>query len=176
MKHIDTTEAPRIDYAAEIRERVSMADIVTHYVGTPLQNRIACPFHNGHDRNLAVYRNSYKCYVCGESGDQVRFVQNLYGLDFMGAVERLNEDFRLGLPLRGSVAIDPALLREARMREAKRRQEELDRQEGEEDLDLLWDTFALCDRAMLNAPPDSDAYALAARNIDWVKHLILSYG
>lgn len=172
MKKIEFADQPRIDYAAEIRERVSMTDIVTHYVGTPIQNRIACPFHHGKDRNMAVYASGYKCYVCGESGDQVRFVQKLFGLDFMGAAERLNEDFRLGLPLRGSGAIDPALLREAAERAAKRRREELERREREEDAALFRDIWALCDRALREADPNSRAYELAAKNIDWVSHLI----
>ena len=177
MRHIDISERPRIDLAAEIRERVGMAEIAKHYAGeTPVQNRIPCPFHNGRDRNLALYPEGYKCYVCGAHGDAVSFVRQLTGLDFIGAVKDIDRVFGLGLPIEGSGAISPALLREAASRALRRRMEDLSRQEEEEDLDLLWDAFALCDRALREAPPDSEQYALAAKNIDWVKHLILSYG
>lgn len=86
--------------------------------------RMPCPFHNGRDPNLRVYPGDkgYHCFVCGATGDVIDFTARLFRLDARQAARRLNEDFRLGLPLDGHT--DPAAAREwqeRRDREARER-------------------------------------------------------
>ena len=46
------------------------------------------------------FRNGrFRCWVCDVGGDSIDFTARLLGLDAMGAVERLNADFGLALPL-----------------------------------------------------------------------------
>ena len=46
------------------------------------------------------FRNGrYRCWACNASGDSIDFTARLLGLDAIGAVERLNADFCLALPL-----------------------------------------------------------------------------
>ena len=106
----------------DIKQAVTIQDVVERYCGLhPARNgRVPCPFHNGKDNNMALYSdNNYHCFVCGASGDQIKFVQTLFNTDFRTACKTLNEDFGLGL------AIDRELTGfEKREMERKRRKRE----------------------------------------------------
>lgn len=64
-----------------------------------------CPFHKEDTPSFHVLdgQGYYKCFGCGASGDHVKFVQELEGLDFLGAVEFLAREAGLSMP-----APDPA--------------------------------------------------------------------
>ena len=90
----------RIDYAEIIKSSIPMQEVVERYTGQrPIRNRIRCPIHHGSDLNMRIYRNSYHCFVCHATGDVIQFVQSVLGLPFQDAMKRLNEDFRLNLPI-----------------------------------------------------------------------------
>ena len=90
----------RIDYAEIIKSSIPMQEVVERYTGQRIvRNRIRCPMHNGADRNMRIYPKSYYCWVCHAAGDQIQFVQSVCGLSFQDAMRRLNEDFKLGLPV-----------------------------------------------------------------------------
>jgi len=92
----------------DIKSAVSVQDAVACYCGLhPARNgRVPCPFHNGQDNNLAFFGNDdyhgdgndhYYCFVCGASGDVIKFVQQMFNCNFMTACQTLNNDFGLGL-------------------------------------------------------------------------------
>ena len=88
------------DYAAIIKQAVPMRDAVERYTGQQIVlNRICCPIHHGKDRNMRIYGRSYYCWVCHASGDVIQFVQAVCGVSFRDAMKRLNEDFKLDLPI-----------------------------------------------------------------------------
>lgn len=88
------------DYANEIKSRLKIPEILQFY-GFKINrsSRIPCPFHNGTDPNCGVKPDYIHCFVCGESADQISFVQKYFGLTFQEAIKKLNDDFSLGLPL-----------------------------------------------------------------------------
>ena len=89
-----------IDYAGIIKSSVQMRDAVERYTGQQIVlNRICCPIHHGRDRNMRIYQRSYHCFVCHATGDVIQFVQSVIGVSFMDAMMRLNEDFKLDLPI-----------------------------------------------------------------------------
>ena len=89
-----------MDYAIEIKDRLTLQEIARHYGFTPnRQGRIPCPFHNGKDQNLGLKDRYYNCFVCGAKGDAIKFVQELFGLNFQDSISKLNDDFCLGLPI-----------------------------------------------------------------------------
>lgn len=51
--------------------------------------KISCIFHPEKTASLAIYDESYYCYGCGERGDILDWVQKLYKISFMEAVEKL---------------------------------------------------------------------------------------
>ena len=89
-----------VDYAELIKRLVPMQDVAERYTGEPIRfNRMRCPIHHGKDRNMRIYPKSYYCWVCHAAGDQIQFVQSVLGLSFQDAMQRLNDDFGLGLPI-----------------------------------------------------------------------------
>ena len=48
---------------------------------------------------MSFKNGRFRCWVCNVGGDSIDFTSRLLGLDAIGAVRRLNEDFRLALPL-----------------------------------------------------------------------------
>ena len=64
---------------------------------------ICCPFHGERTPSLKLYDGDrgFYCFGCGKGGSVVDFVGELFGLSPLDAVRKLNDDFRLGLPLDG---------------------------------------------------------------------------
>ncbi|MFA6536101.1 MAG: DNA primase [Candidatus Paceibacterota bacterium] len=88
--------------ASKIKERLSIEDVVEPYVkltraGANLKGR--CPFHNEKTPSFFVSpdRGTYYCFGCGAKGDIFSFVQQIDGLDFVGALKLLGE--RAGVPV-----------------------------------------------------------------------------
>lgn len=106
-----------VDVFREVRERVSAQDAARRY-GLQFDRRgwAVCPFHNDHKPSMSFRNGRYRCWACNASGDSIDFTSKLLGLEPMAAVERLNADFMLGLPLHRKPT-------ESENREARRRQE-----------------------------------------------------
>lgn len=90
------------DVFRTIRERVPTAEAARRYGLTP--NRagfIPCPFHQEKTASLKIYPGTggFYCFGCHAGGSVIDFTGRLLGLDALGAAERLNADFGLGLPL-----------------------------------------------------------------------------
>lgn len=52
-----------------------------------------CPFHNDRNPSLFVDNDHYHCFACGEHGDVIDLVANLYGLPVLDAANKLAYDF-----------------------------------------------------------------------------------
>ena len=80
----------------DFKERVGM-DIIKKYVepkrtyGDYWQG--LCPFHNDHEPSFTVYEqtNSWYCFGCNRSGDIISFIEEKEGLDFTGAIRKIEE-------------------------------------------------------------------------------------
>ena len=88
------------DIFREVRERVSAQDAARHY-GLTFDRRgwALCPFHADKHASMSFHKGRFRCWVCDTGGDSIDLTSLLLGLDAMGAVERLNADFALALPL-----------------------------------------------------------------------------
>lgn len=82
----------------EILEAISMQDILEKYGIETRNTMFKCPFH-GEDKHPSAkaYINSYHCFCCNNTGDTIRFVENLFNLSFKEAMQKINIDFGLGL-------------------------------------------------------------------------------
>jgi DNA primase len=58
-----------------------------------------CPFHSEKTPSFSVSpdRGTYHCFGCGVGGDAIRFVRDIEGLDFVGAIEWLADRFHIPL-------------------------------------------------------------------------------
>ena len=90
-----------LDVFEECRERVSARQAAEFYgLEIDRAGRARCCFHSP-DRHpsMAFKGNGFRCWSCGAHGSSIDLVSQLYGLDALGAVRRLNDDFHLGLPI-----------------------------------------------------------------------------
>ena len=89
-----------MNYAYEIKSRLKMPEVLDYYgIERNRANRIRCVLHNGQDFNCGIKDHYIHCFVCGQSADVIKFVQVYFDLDFQSAIIKLNDDFRLGLPI-----------------------------------------------------------------------------
>lgn len=107
-----------------VKDAVTVPEAAREYGFIP--NRasfICCPFHSEKTASLKLYERSFYCYGCGAHGSVIDFVMQLFSLDPLGAVKRINADFNLKLDL--DRPPDPDQLQKLRkIREAKNRYEE----------------------------------------------------
>lgn len=80
----------------QIKERLGIEEVVSSYLtlekaGSNLKAR--CPFHNEKTPSFYVSpdRGTFHCFGCGAGGDSITFVQEIEGVDFMGALKILAE-------------------------------------------------------------------------------------
>lgn len=90
------------DTIARIRDRLSIAEIVGESVKLERRGRSLlglCPFHKEKSPSFHVNeeRGRYHCFGCQASGDVFSFVQNIEGLSFIEAIQKLAE--RAGVQL-----------------------------------------------------------------------------
>jgi DNA primase len=94
-------------YAADSKERVrdavDMIDLVSAHTELRRAGQASyqglCPFHEERTPSFSVdpLKKVYHCFGCGAGGDVFRFVQEVDGLDFVGALELLADRYGVTL-------------------------------------------------------------------------------
>lgn len=91
--------------AKQIKENVSVVDVLDKYLGVQLPMRgnksknIPCPIHKGKDNNFAVEieKNIATCFSqCGRSWNVIDLTMEIQNTDFKGAMSLLEKDFTGG--------------------------------------------------------------------------------
>ncbi len=171
----------KLNYADDIKQSVSMKDICYQY-GISVDNHgyALCPFHADKRRpSMKIYdgNRGYCCFSCGESGDTINFVMKFFGIKFNEALAKINDDFRLGLPIGQQLSREQQRIadREAR----KRREEQLKiKREGERienAYHVALDRYIALDRILTANKPHSvddisPEYARALIQLPIAKH------
>lgn len=80
----------------EIKEKLSIEEVVSSYVKlekTGINMKGRCPFHNEKTASFFVSpdRGSFYCFGCSKGGDIFTFIEEIEGVDFMGALKILAE-------------------------------------------------------------------------------------
>lgn len=101
--------------------------------------RLQCPFHGGHNFNLALVNGGQRvyCHKCGRSGDVVTLAAAVWRTSQRDAAVELNTRFNLGLT-------GETLTAEERNRREAERQHERDLREAERQADVN-EWSAACD-------------------------------
>lgn len=95
------------DTVAEIKERLSIMDIVSPYVKLTRAGRSMvglCPFHKEKTPSFHVSpeRGTWHCFGCGVGGDGFSFIEKVEGVDFKGAMKILAEKAGVQIEYSGS--------------------------------------------------------------------------
>jgi len=121
-----------IDYAAEIKERVTCQQFAD-FIGLKVnkQGFAVCPFHGDNDASLKIYKGGrgWCCFGCHKGGDVINFASAYYGTRFADTLKRLNDDFHLRLMQESSetaqnralMAVEIAKRKTARLKEERLR-------------------------------------------------------
>ncbi len=86
----------------QIKDRLGIVEVVSSYLKLDkagINYKARCPFHQEKTASFFVSpaRGSFYCFGCNKGGDIVSFVEEIEGLDFMGALKVLAE--RAGVTL-----------------------------------------------------------------------------
>lgn len=167
-------------YADTIKASVTMLDVAEYY-GFPVDRRtrkILCPFHSDTHPSLHIYSGDrgYHCFVCGVGGDVIDFVMRLFGLSFIDACKKLNEDFRLNMKIGEDQSEAERMAAEKAFRERMERQkaEALERERLVELYNAACNRYAYLDNLRMQykpvspSKPVSQEYIYACQNIDAV--------
>lgn len=94
-------------YTGEIAAMLPVKDVLVRY-GVPFngQGFARCPFHHDRTASMRIMPDGRRahCFGCGITVDAIDVAQKLFGDSFKCAVERLNDDFGLGLPIKGNLS------------------------------------------------------------------------
>ena len=168
-----------MNYANEIKSILTMPQVLDYYgIERNRANRIRCVLHNGQNFNCGIKDHYIHCFVCGQSADVIKFVQVYFDLDFQSAIIKLNDDFRLGLPIgkkidrRTQLEMNKAAFERKRKIEAeKKRQEQI-----ENDYWTAFDEWKRLDDNRRNYAPKTPTEPLhplfveALKNIDGAEY------
>ena len=96
---------------AEIKERLSIQDIISPYVKLKRAGKSLvglCPFHKEKTGSFHVSseRGSWHCFGCGIGGDGFSFIEKIEGVDFKGALKILAEKAGVTLEYRSRSSED----------------------------------------------------------------------
>ncbi len=116
------------DTIAAIKDRVDIREGMEYY-GIKFNQRgfAICPFHNEKSPSMIARKGVFHCFGCGEHGDIINFVEKFFSLGFREAVEKINNDFGLGLD--NTRKISPEEFREQML--VNERAKELQKEEHE---------------------------------------------
>lgn len=82
-----------------IKQTLTIRQVVEHYQGKALKNKVPCPFHQDKTPSLHIYdkTQTYQCFVCRTGGDLINFTSRLHNCNNLEACKILNESFNLGI-------------------------------------------------------------------------------
>ena len=80
-----------------ILNTISMKDLLYKYGIKTNRDMFCCPFHNDKSPSAKAYKNDFHCFGCGANSDVIGFVEKYFNLNFKEAMQKINEDFYLGL-------------------------------------------------------------------------------
>ena len=160
----------------DIKNRINMIDICKTY-GFNIQrgNFICCPFHNEKTPSLKLYdgNRGFYCFGCGEHGSVIDFVMRYFNLDFPKAISKLNDDFRLGLPIgkkidrRTQLEMNKAAFERKRKIEAEKKQ----REQIENDYWSAFDEWKRLDDNKRNYAPQTPTEPLHPLFVEALKNI-----
>lgn len=157
----------------EIKARLPAREVLEHYGFTvDRAGFCSCPFHQGDNTgSLKVYDGSggWHCFACGAGSSVIDFVMRHFGLPFDAAIEKLNEDFGLGLPIGSALSAEDRAraAAEARKRKAEALERERKLQALKDAEDRALSAFVLADKTLAMVKNGS---TLAHRDAAWYNY------
>lgn len=144
--------------ADEIKRRVTAVQAADRYgLKHDAHGFAVCPFHGDTDPSLKLYPGArgWTCFGCHAGGSVIDLVMRLTDTDFCQAVEKINREFSLGLPLgapRGALERERARARSAEAAAAAHKRAAALRAAQDDYFDAV-NTYITNERAIANGEP-----------------------
>jgi hypothetical protein len=164
-------------YADTIKAQIDMTEALEYYGVTFNRAGFAsCPFHSENTASFKIKGNYGHCFGCGWNGDVIKFVMELFRVDFNGAVVKLNTDFSCGLILdRRPTLREQREIEERRRAIMAERQRRADAKEAwSAEYNSLMDRWSMYDRIRMNwtpAPGADKLHPIFTRALDKLQYL-----
>lgn len=161
------------NYILQIKELVDLRDALCFYgVEFNRAGFAVCPFHTEKTASFSVKKQRYKCFGCGATGDIITFVQDMFGLSLRNAVEKINSDFGLNLPIGANATARERFEADKRymtlIAEKRKKQDYINSAEKEYEraCDMYASTYkSVCEFGNFAGPEDSKAFAAALHKL-----------
>lgn len=80
----------------DLLKQTDIVDVISRYIDVSKQgrnHRALCPFHNDKNPSLMISQDKqiFKCFVCGEGGNAINFVQKYEHTNYFDAARRIAE-------------------------------------------------------------------------------------
>ena len=144
----------------EIKERVSVRDVLQEHGVKIRRNMCSCPFHSDHNPSMAIYDKTVKCFSCGFSGDIFSLTQKLDNCSFKeaflslgGTYCHMSHNERIGAISR---------------REAQKRKRERDKQREKDFYKALCKAIMVCEHAGDVYEPYSDEWCYLINKLPYL--------
>ena len=165
-------------FANDIKNRLTSIEVFENYgLSINRSGFCCCPFHQEKTPSMKVYdgNKGYHCFGCGEHGGVIDFVMKYFGLSFIEAMTKLNNDFNLGLPIGEKLDSRKQLDMAKRAFKAKQQRE---KEKQEENLlknarEIALDEWVRLDRQKIKYKPkskDEDLHPLFIEAITNLPH------
>jgi hypothetical protein len=164
-------------FADEIKQRVTAREAAERYgVDINSRGKALCVWHNDRHPSLSFKGGMCKCFACGKGGSCIDVTMTLFGLPFIGAIEKLNNDFNCGLILDRKMTLREQRDADKRRRdlEAEQAKRQAERKAYEDKYNALWDEWCRLDLNRINhAPksPDEPLHPLWIEAVDRVEYI-----
>ena len=145
----------------EIKERVSIRDVLTSYGVKIRGNMCSCPFHKDRDPSMAIYENSVKCFSCGFSGDIFSLTQKMDNCSFKEAFLSLGGTY-------GHMSHRSRIVAETK-REARKRERERAEQKERDFRKTLEKALLICENANKVYEPYSDEWCYLLNKLPYLR-------
>lgn len=144
----------------EIKERVSVRDVLRDHGVKIKRNMCSCPFHEDRNPSMAIYDKTVKCFSCGFSGDIFALTQKMDNCSFKeaflslgGTYCHMSQNARIG-------AISK--------REAHKRKLEREKQKEKDFFNTLVKAIWICESAGRVFEPYSDEWCYLLNKLPYL--------
>lgn len=90
-------------FLEQLKNKINIVDVASRYITLQRKGNKywgCCPFHHERTPSFAIdeIKQFYYCFGCHESGDVIKFVQNVESTDFIGAITILAKSVGMEVP------------------------------------------------------------------------------
>lgn len=146
----------------EIKERVSVRDVLREHGVKIKHNMCSCPFHKDLNPSMAIYEKAVKCFSCGFSGDIFSLTQKMDNCSFKEAFISLGGTYRHMSQNERISAISK--------REAHKRMIEREKQREKDFFKTLTKAIWICENAGKVYEPYSDEWCFLLNKLPYLNY------